>query len=1140
MVMGIDLRSAAAALALICASVSAAAATFSAQWTQKAPLEPFLSATSPGPRSWTNLFYDSQNNRIAVFGGSAGARFVGDVWHYNAGADTWAPFDIPADDCPGTFGFSGPDGRDAQTSDYDAHNHLYWTVGGGGYKCTGTKAITRSAQAGTTTTQIVDATLPGNVPVDHYKWWSVIANSKVVYVTGYNPATRTLTLASPITGLAAGTSYTLRVWTNGGTWYFSPVTHEWRQLENPYYGHATPIPVNVETPAFVYSTTGKAMVRFGGSSNGNTRNDTWVLDVQTKTWVLKHANGAAGLPIKRSEITSAMVYDSKHDVFILFGGRCDGADPRCPGGHAPLNDTWVYKLSTNTWTQMLPPISPPARMSHQMAFDAEHGVVVMFGGTTVQDLYTVVPTVATTPRDTWVYDYATNTWSEVTPAVSPPGRYIGSMAYDRAAKVGVLYGGTEPGAGPPDGRIWHLKLTNTTGSNLSPNAVANVSPASGTTATVFAFDGSASNDSDGSIVSYQWNFGDGSSAGGATTTHQYALGGSYTATLVVTDNQGATGVQSRTISVAGTDSTPNAFSFAPVSGAALNTVVTSASATIGGIDTAAPVTISGGEYSINNGAFTSAAGSINNGQTVRVRLTSASTTNTQRSATLTIGGVAASFVVTTQTTAGGPSPFSFVPVTGVSLNTLTTSTTTTIGGLSAAKPISITGGEYSINNGAFTSAAGTISNGQGVRVRLTSSANYATTTTATVTIGEVSGSFAVTTYAEDTTPDAVSFTAVSNAALNTLVTSNPVTVWGVNAPTPISIVGGEYNINSGAYTSAAGTVLKGQVVRVRLQSAATHATQKTATLALGGNSVPFNVTTAAMDTTPNAFSYAAVSNAALNSSITSASVTIGGINAPAPVSISGGQYSIAGGAYTSAAGTISNGQSLRVRLTSAATHSTTTSATVTVGGVSAAFSVTTAAVDTTPNAFSFAPNTTAMPNAVVTSGAVTISGINAAAPISVAGGEYSIAGGAYTSAPGSITNGQTVRVRLTASPAYSTQKTATLTIGGVNGQFAVTTVAADTTPSPFAFAPVTGAPPSTAVTSTTTTIGGLNAPTPISISGGEYSINNGPFTSAAGTILNGQGVRVRLTSSASGSTTTSATVTIGGVSAAFEVTTRDE
>lgn len=55
-----------------------------------------------------------------------------------------------------------------------------------------------------------------------------------------------------------------------------------------------------------------------------------------------------------------------------------------------------------------------------------------------------------------------------------------------------------------------------------------------------AFDGSASVDPDGQIVSYAWDFGDGTGAAGRTPTHTYQTAGRYRAALTVTDEDGAT------------------------------------------------------------------------------------------------------------------------------------------------------------------------------------------------------------------------------------------------------------------------------------------------------------------------------------------------------------------------------------------------------------------------------------------------------------------------------------------------------------------------------------------------------------------------------------------------------------------------
>ena len=61
--------------------------------------------------------------------------------------------------------------------------------------------------------------------------------------------------------------------------------------------------------------------------------------------------------------------------------------------------------------------------------------------------------------------------------------------------------------------------------------------------------GSGSTDSDGSIVTYAWDFGDGGTAGTPTATHAYAAGGTYTVKLTVTDNSGATDSATRSLTV---------------------------------------------------------------------------------------------------------------------------------------------------------------------------------------------------------------------------------------------------------------------------------------------------------------------------------------------------------------------------------------------------------------------------------------------------------------------------------------------------------------------------------------------------------------------------------------------------------------
>jgi hypothetical protein len=76
--------------------------------------------------------------------------------------------------------------------------------------------------------------------------------------------------------------------------------------------------------------------------------------------------------------------------------------------------------------------------------------------------------------------------------------------------------------------------------NLPPVAVATADSTGGDIPCLVNFYGGSSYDPNGSLVSYVWNFGDGSATvSGITASHTYTKAGTFTASLVVTDNLGA-------------------------------------------------------------------------------------------------------------------------------------------------------------------------------------------------------------------------------------------------------------------------------------------------------------------------------------------------------------------------------------------------------------------------------------------------------------------------------------------------------------------------------------------------------------------------------------------------------------------------
>jgi PKD repeat protein len=64
-----------------------------------------------------------------------------------------------------------------------------------------------------------------------------------------------------------------------------------------------------------------------------------------------------------------------------------------------------------------------------------------------------------------------------------------------------------------------------------------------------SFNGSSSNDPDGTIVSYQWNFGDGGSSSGVSRSHTYGSSGTYQVTLTVTDDQSESDSRTKSVQV---------------------------------------------------------------------------------------------------------------------------------------------------------------------------------------------------------------------------------------------------------------------------------------------------------------------------------------------------------------------------------------------------------------------------------------------------------------------------------------------------------------------------------------------------------------------------------------------------------------
>lgn len=292
-------------------------------------------------------------------------------------------------------------------------------------------------------------------------------------------------------------------------------------------------------------------------------------------------------------------------------------------------------------------------------------------------------------------------------------------------------------------------------------------------------------------------------------------------------------------------------------------------------------------------------------------------------------------------------------------------------------------------------------------------------------------------------------------------------------------------------------------------------------------------TTATAGVTPQPFHLGGPTSVASGAWAASNTITVSGISAVVPVTISNGQYRINGGAWTAGAGTASANQTIQVRAQAPAVGGTSAVASLTIGGVTGTFQVT-AIVDTSPDSFDLGPAKTVSPGAWAESAAATISGVNAPTPVTISGGQYRINGGAWQTAAGSIHAGQTIQARLQAHSSAGVSTGANLVVGGLTRSFFVTSSTPAPTPGPFDLGGPVYVEPGEWAWSNIVTIS-LASPAAISITGGQYRINGGTWQTGAGTLSPGQTVQIRVVAALLDGVSRSGTLTVGGVSDTFVV-----
>ncbi|MDB4980834.1 MAG: uncharacterized protein JWM82_1586 [Myxococcales bacterium] len=404
-------------------------------WTDRTP-----AGTKPAARWNHTAAYDSVRKKLVVYGGNTGTglasagTYVDETWEWDGTAATWTKIATPTSVVYYYYGNlrMAYDAAHGKTFMYYNYNTVYEYD-------PATPAWTLVAPAPTRTDP---SSYPGNLPSLAYD------PDRGVTVMFGGQSDRTLT--------------------------------EYVGADKVFNNRSTPIngPIQRQDPCIAFDSKAGKLMLFGGYSNvdGLYKQDTWQWSGTDQNWTNK-TNANAKPPARRGGM---MVYDSKRDQLILFGGY----------GSTYFQDVWTWSSTTPNWTQQtISGTQPAATYNNQMFYDVARDKVILFENYyTIWELdpatfkwtqrlntttgiptsftqrgyyevtfdtdrskllfvggYGYDPTLGTVyDADVWEWDTTTGLYTERPTAVGvtqPPGRRAHGVSYDSARRVVVMFGG---------------------------------------------------------------------------------------------------------------------------------------------------------------------------------------------------------------------------------------------------------------------------------------------------------------------------------------------------------------------------------------------------------------------------------------------------------------------------------------------------------------------------------------------------------------------------------------------------------------------------------------------------------------------------------------------------------------------------
>lgn len=371
--------------------------------------------TRPELRVGAAVAWDSQRNRLVVFGGrSGGGSYYEDIWEWDPVTDAWLDR---------TAAGAKPRARAHASMVYDRMQKKMVIFGGGHGDSD-------------------DFQGPQIALGDTWEWDPVSG-----VFTEKKPASALATPSPRHSFALAFDSKRSRTVLFGGlsrpdpaadavpkqdTWDYDGATGVWTERTaagakpSARYGHAS-----------AFDAGRNKFVLFSGFniSAGDARRDVWEWDGMTGSWIERLETPTTDLP--PGKMGSRMTFDSKRGRVLLFAGFNQNEATPVAGKMYSMGfsrETWELDTTSGKWSDReLTAANPSERQQHALAFDPVSGTTLLFGGADASGYVGL--------DDTWEWDG--KKWAVRMPAAKPSARMRTAMAYDPARKSIVLFGGRD-------------------------------------------------------------------------------------------------------------------------------------------------------------------------------------------------------------------------------------------------------------------------------------------------------------------------------------------------------------------------------------------------------------------------------------------------------------------------------------------------------------------------------------------------------------------------------------------------------------------------------------------------------------------------------------------------------------------------